>query len=125
MIDRNHLAQQTGQDIKLQRDVLTLFVAQLQDLCRVLAGDLRAMRDVDDRPDLALLFHRVRGAAEAVGATAVAAALASAEQQVDRHGAWRDGTHRLRTVLDKTVQDVRDLIAALPKGGLAKDDETN
>ena len=76
VIDRDHLGQQTAQDIDLQRDILNLFVDQLQELCRLL--DDAAARSRDGGPDhrLTPLLQSLRGAAAAVGAQALALASA-------------------------------------------------
>lgn len=119
MIDRDYLAQQTGGDAALQRDVLVLFVDQVQDLCRRIEGG----SNFSGHADLVLALHRLRGAAAAVGARDLAAALARAED-----GAAVDALRavaRLPEILQRTLVAVEDLIAALPLRGLAKGSETN
>jgi len=70
-LDLDHLARQTLGDGALQREVLGLFVRELETAAAALADG-----DADTRRALA---HRLKGAARGVGAGAVAAAAAALE----------------------------------------------
>lgn len=70
-IDLDHLRRQTMGDAALQREVLALFLREMEEAQNRLA----ALRGADGHA----LAHRIRGAASGVGATAVAAAAAALE----------------------------------------------
>ncbi len=70
-IDRAHLARMTLGDVKLEREVLTLFVKQAANLLPRIARR-------DD--DLRRLVHTVKGSAQGIGAFAVVEAAICLEQ---------------------------------------------
>ena len=74
-IDEAHLDSMTLGDTRLQREVLTMFAAQSEDLVARLAGW---------PADAAALAHTLKGSARAIGATAVAEAAAEFEDALRR-----------------------------------------
>jgi HPt (histidine-containing phosphotransfer) domain-containing protein len=72
-IDRTHLARMTLGDLKLEREVLSLFVKQAANL-------LPRIGRRDD--DLRRLVHTVKGSAQGIGAFAVVEAAICLEQAV-------------------------------------------
>ena len=97
VLDTRHLTAQTFGDGALAREVLALFEAQ----CDALAPAIAAPAAPSDRRDA---LHTLRGAAAAVGASRLAAALTTLEEDC---GAGRPGqreTGRLEAVLDEIRQ---------------------
>lgn len=78
-IDLVHLARQTGGDVELERELLTLFAQQCARHLRAIHGG-----DTDIRRDAA---HTLKGAARAIGAWQVAEAADRIEQQLGQAGA--------------------------------------
>ncbi len=67
ILDLSHLAAQTGGDHALQREILTLFVRQSQEI-------LTLLQDDDSLPQVrADLAHKLKGTARTVGAFEFAA----------------------------------------------------
>jgi HPt (histidine-containing phosphotransfer) domain-containing protein len=122
VIDRDHLAHQAGQDADLQREVLLLFLQQMEELRRFLASGAMGNENVSA---VVTALHRYRGAALAVGAGSLAAALAAAETDPWLAGAVPGAGETLMTVVHATTDAARHLIATLPLAGLAKEGETN
>lgn len=73
ILDLSHLAAQTGGDYALQREILTLFVRQSQEILTLLRDDA-ALPQV--RADLA---HKLKGSARTVGAFEFAEAAEAVE----------------------------------------------
>jgi HPt (histidine-containing phosphotransfer) domain-containing protein len=119
VIDREHLARQTGRDSSLQRDVLTLFVAQLRDLLAMLQAT-----DPDPQYRMTELLHRQKGAAAAVGAAELATALARAEEAIVDGRLPEAAARSVRDVAWSTVDAARGIIAAQPSRSLAKDGQS-
>jgi HPt (histidine-containing phosphotransfer) domain-containing protein len=79
-IDLVHLARQTGGDVELERELLTLFAQQCARQLRAIhvAADAGARRDA---------AHTLKGAAQAIGAWQVAQAADALERQLSATGA--------------------------------------
>lgn len=98
-IDFTHLARQTMDDADLQREVLAIFIQQAQ-IARL---ELPAAMAEQRRP----LAHKLKGAAQAVGAFAVADCAARLMEQPDDVEALR----RIDGLLDATIGYVADFLA--------------
>jgi HPt (histidine-containing phosphotransfer) domain-containing protein len=75
-IDLDHLTRQTLGDPAVQREVLELFLREMEAArCKLAAPQ---------NPERAELAHRIKGAASGVGATSLAASAAALEAEPDR-----------------------------------------
>lgn len=75
-IDHDHLAKYTLNDRALEKEILSLFVAQLPDC-------VNQLRNAQTTADWTIAAHTIKGSARAVGAKALAEAAEAAERAVD------------------------------------------
>jgi HPt (histidine-containing phosphotransfer) domain-containing protein len=94
-LDIRHLDAQTGRDLTLQREVLTLFLEQSAEMIARLHN---ATMPPVCRADLA---HRLKGSAQAIGAFGVAEAAEAFEADVR---AERDASRSLSQLQQAAVQ---------------------
>lgn len=94
LLDEAHLARQTFGDPVLAREVLGLFVQQLERLGSQLKAAEGAARGA--------LLHSLKGSARAVGATA----LAQLAEQLEGEGADAAGADALPAMLSATLRAV-------------------
>jgi HPt (histidine-containing phosphotransfer) domain-containing protein len=115
LIDHDHLERQTAGDVVLQHELLKLFLMQLDDIDATLSAASMVVS-----PKLAEQLHRIRGAAEAVGARGLAQALARAEAGCIDPAQTLTWLEPLRSQVAATRAHLSRLIAAEDRGGLAK-----
>jgi HPt (histidine-containing phosphotransfer) domain-containing protein len=123
LIDLDHLDRVTDGDRVLRHALLVLFRTQVHGLLAIADGRLEALPAGDTLGDT---VHRLRGAAQAVGAGSLATALAGLERTLNADPA-EDATAvlvSLRPTLQGTASDVDSLIAACDPGSLAKAGES-
>lgn len=96
-VDLVHLARQTMGDRDLEQEVLTLFVQQ--------ALNVREKMAKGDCAECARLAHGLRGAANGIGAFAIA----DCAGDIEREPANRSAIRRLSRLID----EVRDFVAAI------------
>jgi HPt (histidine-containing phosphotransfer) domain-containing protein len=107
-LDIQHLDVQTGRDLALQREVLTLFLDQA---AQMIAGLRDATMAPARRADLA---HRLKGSARAIGAFGVAEAAEAVEADVRAERGVSRSLGELQEAAAAALAAVRQQLAVLP-----------
>lgn len=105
MIDLDHLARQTAGNTALQQELLGLLLTQIEDVRRMIEGAAPV-----DPMALTEVFHRLRGAAVAVGALSLASSLSQAETSLESATSSPDVVAALQPALRNAQSDVSRLL---------------
>ena len=111
IFDLSHLAAQTGGDHALQREILTLFVRQSQEILVLLQDDA-------GRPPVSAdLAHKLKGSARTVGAFVLADAAEAVESRLRAGHPTSLALEDLSAAADAAHADISRYLTSLSHNG--------